>query len=118
MNHGVTVVVGARDQTRGSEATERLQKLGIDAYFVQLDVTDQASIEAAARKITQEFGARLSKAALNMQTVLFAGEFAAEGLPIKSMRSTRLHRLGSQPASGHQDGGTRSISARAPGNSA
>jgi NAD(P)-dependent dehydrogenase (short-subunit alcohol dehydrogenase family) len=170
MNHGVTVIVGARDQTRGSEATERLRKLGIDAHFVQLDVADQASIEAATRKIAQEFGGCLdilvnnagvaldlsppsqtdleklkatfdvnvfgplavtkamlgllkqspagrivnvssglgsitrtqnsdpknspyatyrivsynsSKAALNMQTVLFAGEFAAEGLPIK-----------------------------------
>jgi NAD(P)-dependent dehydrogenase (short-subunit alcohol dehydrogenase family) len=169
MNHGVTVIVGARDQTRGSEATERLRKLGVDAHFVQLDVTDQESIEAAARKITQEFGCldilvnnagvaldlnppsqtdleklkatfavnvygplavtkamlgllkqslagrivnvssglgsitrnrgsdpitspyaayrivgyNSSKAALNMQTVLFAGEFAAEDLPIK-----------------------------------
>ena len=170
LNHGVTVIVGARDQTRGSQATERLRKLGVIAHFVQLDVTDQESIEAAARKITQEFGGRLdilvnnagvaldfnppsrtdleklkatfevnvygplavtkamvallkqspagrivnvssglgsiarnrgsdpknspyaayrivgynsSKAALNMQTVLFAGEFAAEDLPIK-----------------------------------
>jgi NAD(P)-dependent dehydrogenase (short-subunit alcohol dehydrogenase family) len=169
-NHGVTVIVGARDLTRGSEATERLRKQGIDAHFVQLDVTDQASMEAAARKIAQEFGGRLdilvnnagvapdlnppsqsdlekvkatfevnffgplavtkamlgllkqspaarivnvssalgsitrsresdpidspyaayrivgynsSKAALNMQTVLFAGEFIAAGLPIK-----------------------------------
>jgi NAD(P)-dependent dehydrogenase (short-subunit alcohol dehydrogenase family) len=170
MDHGVTVIVGARDQSRGLEATERLRKVGIDAHFVQLDVTDHESIEVAARKITQEFGGRLdilinnagvapdrnppsqtdleklkatfevnvfgplavtkamlgllkqspagrivnvssglgsltrtrnsdpknsqyaayrlvaynsSKAALNMQTVLFAGEFAAEGLPIK-----------------------------------
>lgn len=170
MKPSVTVIVGARDQRRGSEATERLRKLGADAHFAQLDVTDQQSIEAAARKITQEFGGRLdilvnnagvaldfnppsqtdleklkatfavnvygplavtkamlgllkqssagrivnvssglgsitrhrasdpknspyaawrivaynsSKAALNMQTVLFAGEFAAEDLPIK-----------------------------------
>jgi len=170
LDHGVTVLVGARDPVRGSEATARLRKLSIEAHFVQLDVTDQVSIEAAARKITQEFGGRLdilvnnagvaldlnppsqtdlaklkatfevnvfgplavtkamlgllkqspagrivnvssglgsitrtyesdpktspyatyrlvgynsSKTALNMQTVLFAGEFAAEGVPIK-----------------------------------
>jgi NAD(P)-dependent dehydrogenase (short-subunit alcohol dehydrogenase family) len=169
-NHGVTVIVGARDQTLGAEATARLRQFGVDAHFVQLDVTDLESIEAAARKIAQTFGGRLdilvnnagvaldfsppsqtdfeklkatfavnvfgtlavtkamldllkqspsarivnvssglgsitrtqnsdpktspqasyriagynsSKAALNMQTVLFAAEFAAEGLSIK-----------------------------------
>ena len=166
-DHGMTVLVGARDAARGQEAAEKLKALGIDARAVPLDVTDPANVAAAARQIERDFGGRLdvlvnnagvsleyappsqtdlekyqathltnafgplvvtktmlpllrrapagrvvnvssglgsltlcgdpsspyagirlvsyhsSKAALNMQTVLFAAELAAEGSPIK-----------------------------------
>ena len=167
-DHGMTVLIGARDESRGREAADQLQAQGIDARAIQLDVTDPASVEAAARQIARDFGGKLdvlvnnagvsldgwvppsqtdlekyqathatnafgplvvtktllpllkraaagrvvnmsstlgsltccgdaanpfaavrllsynsSKAALNMQTVLFAGELAAEGSPIK-----------------------------------
>lgn len=166
-DHGMTVIVGAREAARGREAADKLMALGLDARPVQLDVTDPASVEAAARQIECDLGGRLdvlvnnagiaqgyappsqtdlanyqathltnafgplvvtkamlpllkrsvagrvvnvssslgsltlnsdptskyagvrlvayhsSKAALNMQTVLFAGELAAEGSPVK-----------------------------------
>ena len=166
-DHGMTVLVGARDAARGREAADKLTALGVDARAVQLDVTDPANVEAVAGQIERDFGGRLdvlvnnagialeyappsqtdlekyqathetnafgplvvtkamlpllkrsvagrvvnmssglgsltlnsdpsweyaqvklvaynsSKAALNMQTVLFAAELAAEGSPIK-----------------------------------
>lgn len=166
-DHGMTVLVGARDAARGREAADKLSALGVDARAVQLDVTDPANVEAVAGQIERDFGGRLdvlvnnagialeavppsqtdlekykathetnafgplvvtkamlpllkrsaagrvvnvssglgsltqnsdpaspyaafkpvsynsSKAALNMQTVLFAAELAAEGSPIK-----------------------------------
>jgi NAD(P)-dependent dehydrogenase (short-subunit alcohol dehydrogenase family) len=166
-DHGMTVLVGARDAARGREAVQKLTALGLDARAVELDVTDPKNVEAAARQIERDFGGRLdvlvnnagvsleycppsqtdlqkfkathetnsfgplvvtkamlpllkrsaagrivnvssglgslaqnsdptweyakvkvlaynsSKAALNMQTVLFAAELAAEGSPIK-----------------------------------
>jgi NAD(P)-dependent dehydrogenase (short-subunit alcohol dehydrogenase family) len=48
---GHTVYIGARDPERGRSAAERL-----GARFVQLDVTDDASVEAAAKKIEAEGG--------------------------------------------------------------
>ncbi|KQO60067.1 SDR family NAD(P)-dependent oxidoreductase [Curtobacterium sp. Leaf261] len=48
---GHTVVIGARDPERGQAAAD---ELGV--AFVQLDVTDQASVDAAARHITDEHG--------------------------------------------------------------
>ena len=165
--HGMTVLVGARDTARGREAAEKLAAQGIDARAVRLDVTDLASVAALASEIERDFDGRLdvlvnnagvsleyappsqtdlekyqathltnafgplvvtktmlpllkhsaagrvvnmsstlgsltqngdpsspyaavklvsynsSKAALNMQTVLFAAELAAEGSPIK-----------------------------------
>jgi NAD(P)-dependent dehydrogenase (short-subunit alcohol dehydrogenase family) len=50
-----TVLLGARDEQRGQEAARTLQQEGFDARFIHLDVTDQATIDAAARQIETEF---------------------------------------------------------------
>jgi len=53
---GITALIGARDEQRGEAAAQALQAEGLNAHFVQLDVTDQASIDAAAHKIEREYG--------------------------------------------------------------
>ena len=53
---GMTVVLGSRDLANGEEAAARLRKDGIDAHTVTLDVTDVASVAAAAETIEQQFG--------------------------------------------------------------
>ena len=52
----IKVLVGARDAARGQAAAEKLKAEGIDAHFVQLDVTDQETIQRAAEWIEKEFG--------------------------------------------------------------
>jgi NAD(P)-dependent dehydrogenase (short-subunit alcohol dehydrogenase family) len=51
--HGFIVLVGSRDLERGEAAAE---EVGSDAHALQLDVTDQASIIAAAKRVRNEFG--------------------------------------------------------------
>jgi NAD(P)-dependent dehydrogenase (short-subunit alcohol dehydrogenase family) len=51
--HGLTVLVGSRNVERG-EAAARV--IGTGAIALQLDVTDQASIAEAAKRIRGEFG--------------------------------------------------------------
>jgi NAD(P)-dependent dehydrogenase (short-subunit alcohol dehydrogenase family) len=51
--HGFAVLVGSRNLQRGEAAAN---EVGPDAYALQLDVTDQASITAAAERIRSEFG--------------------------------------------------------------
>ena len=51
--HGFTVLVGSRNMERGEAAAE---EVGPDAHALQLDVTDQASIAAAASRVRDEFG--------------------------------------------------------------
>ena len=51
--HGFTVLVGARKFENGQTAAK---SVGADARAVQLDVTDQASITAAAERIRSELG--------------------------------------------------------------
>lgn len=53
---GMTVLVGARDAARGGEAADKLRAEGVDARFVPLDVTDAASIAAAAELVEREYG--------------------------------------------------------------
>src|SRR5215217_1455867 len=50
---GHTVFLGARDPERGEAAARRL---GERAHFVQLDVTDDASVNAAAEWMRQQPG--------------------------------------------------------------
>jgi NAD(P)-dependent dehydrogenase (short-subunit alcohol dehydrogenase family) len=54
---GMTVLAGARDAARGQEAERALRADGADARFVHLDVTDEASVAAAAKLVEAEYGA-------------------------------------------------------------
>jgi NAD(P)-dependent dehydrogenase (short-subunit alcohol dehydrogenase family) len=51
--HGFIVLVGSRDFERGEAAT---REVGPDAHALQLDVTDRASIAAAAERVRKELG--------------------------------------------------------------
>ncbi|MEU1684063.1 SDR family oxidoreductase [Micromonospora sp. NPDC005707] len=53
---GMTVLVGARDATRGREAAGKLRAEGVDARVVPLEVTDAASVAAAAELVQREYG--------------------------------------------------------------
>jgi len=53
---GWRVGVGARDDRRREDAVEKLRADGVDAFGVPLDVTDDASVTAAARLIEEHAG--------------------------------------------------------------
>jgi NAD(P)-dependent dehydrogenase (short-subunit alcohol dehydrogenase family) len=53
---GWKVGVGARDPRRLEEAVARLREAGHDAYGVPLDVTDDASVAAAAALVEEQAG--------------------------------------------------------------
>jgi len=91
--NGFTVLVGSRDPHRGAAAAS---EIGADAHAVQLDVTDHASIAAAAERTRTEFG-RLDVLVQNaaiMSTSEFPGTMAAyteatrpSVVPIDEMRA-------------------------------
>ena len=53
---GIIVLIGARDGERGASAARALQAEDIEAQSIPLDVTDQASINAAAATINATYG--------------------------------------------------------------
>src|SRR5262249_11226620 len=52
----VTVVLGARDDTKANEAANKLKAEGIDAHAVKLDVTDEADVAALPAFFESKFG--------------------------------------------------------------
>lgn len=72
--HGFTVLVGSRNLESGETAA---RNIGAGARALQLDVTNQASIGAAAERIRNEFGrldVLVNNAAMSHATRL-AGRF-------------------------------------------
>lgn len=51
--HGLTVLVGSRNLERGEAAA---REVGPNAFALQLDVTDPASVASAAERVQKEFG--------------------------------------------------------------
>ena len=53
---GAIVLLGARDAVLGQQAAAKLSAEGLDVRFLQIDITQQATITAAAGTITSDFG--------------------------------------------------------------
>ncbi|MFN7926666.1 MAG: SDR family oxidoreductase [Blastocatellia bacterium] len=53
---GITVVLGARDETKGQAAAAQLKAEGIDAHSVKLDVTNAEDIAALPVHLQERFG--------------------------------------------------------------
>lgn len=84
---GVTLLIGARDQARGEEAAEALRKQGADAHWIQLEVTDQGSIDRAAEQVQRRFG-KLDILVNNAGWLDYASEGVASTAKAESMRKT------------------------------
>lgn len=53
---GYTVLLGARNGAAGEKATSQLRAEGLDVHFVELDVSRIDTINAAAARISKEYG--------------------------------------------------------------
>lgn len=54
--HGIQLLIGSRDAQRGADAAQTLTKEGFTASAIALDVTDAASIAAAAVQVGKQYG--------------------------------------------------------------
>ena len=53
---GFKVLLGSRDEARGEAAAKELKADGVDAEVIQLEVSEQASIDKAIKSIEQKYG--------------------------------------------------------------
>jgi NAD(P)-dependent dehydrogenase (short-subunit alcohol dehydrogenase family) len=82
---GYTVLVGSRDLARGEAAAKELVAEGIKAEAVQLEVTDESSIEAAARSIEQNHG-RID-VLVNNAAIIPEGDAAVSAIKVDVLRA-------------------------------
>lgn len=82
---GVTVLAGARDETRGREAEATLRAEGIEARYLPLDVTDHKAIQLAAEWVEAEYG-RLDVLVNNAGIVRADGGGAPSETTLDTMR--------------------------------
>lgn len=85
--HGFTVVLGARDLTKGETAAAELRASGLDAHAVQLEVSDENSVKAAAREVEEKFGhidVLINNAGVSPEYA--AGQMSPSRLPLATMR--------------------------------
>lgn len=82
-----TILVGARDQQRGTEATETLKSEGIDARFILIDPTDADSVQKAVREVEATFG--LLDVLINNAGMMDKADFGPPiEMPVKTLRET------------------------------
>lgn len=84
---GMTVLLGARDAARGEAAAAALKADGLDVRFIQLNVTDDRSIAAAAARIEKEFG-RLDVLVNNVGVSIGAVESMPSTAKMADIRAT------------------------------
>lgn len=84
---GIRVLIGSRDAERGQGAVGQLRGQGLQADFIQLDVTDGASIARAAKDIELAHG-RLDILVNNAAVMVFPGEAAGSEVSLDALRRT------------------------------
>jgi len=86
---GFTVILGARDLEKGEAAAQSLRESGFDAHTVQLEVSNPASVENAAREVGEEFGhldALINNAGANFEFT--AHIFSPSALTLDAFKQT------------------------------
>jgi NAD(P)-dependent dehydrogenase (short-subunit alcohol dehydrogenase family) len=84
---GATILIGARDASRGEGAAQTLRDEGLDAQFVQLDVTDASSIKQAAEQVLRRF-AVLDVLVNNAAVMFHSEETGPSTIAIDTLRRT------------------------------
>lgn len=85
---GYIVLLGARDEQRGTAAADELIAQGIDARAVKLDVTSEASIQSAARHVASDLGGVLDVLVNNAGISIDAYGSPASATELETLRKT------------------------------
>jgi NAD(P)-dependent dehydrogenase (short-subunit alcohol dehydrogenase family) len=86
-SQGVQVLLGARDSAKGQAAADLLKAAGLPVTFLLIDVTDEASVKAAADKVAADYP-QLDILINNAGVLLETRGEAPSALPLSMWRET------------------------------
>ena len=84
---GITVLAGARDEAKASQAAEELGKEGLDVHGIVIDVNDEGSIQKVFSRIERDYG-RLDILVNNAGVMLDDREKKPSEQPLEVWRRT------------------------------
>ena len=87
--HGIKVLLGARNEVEGKKAAEDLRNLALDVTFIKLDISESSDIEIVKTYIENEFGVLdilINNAAVFLDSAWFGNN--TETVPLKTLRDT------------------------------
>jgi len=91
---GVTVLLGARNAERGEHAAAKLKAEGLDVRYLPIDITDHATITAAAATIDKDFGHL--DILVNNAGIIVTGDGPVATTPLEALETTyRTNVIGS-----------------------
>ena len=79
----MSVLVAARDSSRGEQAAARIRQEGMDAQYLKLDVTEAVSVDDAARTVNERFSQLdilINNAAIAADTILPPSEASLDNI--------------------------------------
>ncbi|KAI1257464.1 hypothetical protein MGN70_000504 [Eutypa lata] len=82
-DHGYHVIIGSRKLAAGQAVADGLVSRGLKASAVQLDLSDESSIQAAARSIAAAHGGRLDVLINNAAVLIESDPVANKGLTLR-----------------------------------
>ena len=87
---GITVLLGSRDELRGTQAAQQLTEQGLDVHYLYLDMEDSSSFSAAYNYIADTYGRLdilINNAGVQIESETWQTN-TTENIPMEILRKT------------------------------
>lgn len=88
--HGITVLLGSRDEANGKASAEKLQQLGLDVHYISIDMEERETFSIAAEYIERVYGKLdilINNAGIQIESEVWQTN-TTESVPMEVLRKT------------------------------
>lgn len=88
--HGITVLLGSRDEANGKASAEKLQQLGLDVHYISIEMEERETFSIAAEYIERVYGKLdilINNAGIQIESEVWQTN-TTESVPMEVLRKT------------------------------